>query len=601
MTSLLDELHPTDDDDEQRRMGKAVLYMLHRVRKPYGLARAPFADALCRATGISNTASALRYVVEEALPGDDARTARLRGVLFLDFSENENLGEAALRMHISRRHLQRFRAEAVSAVAYYIRKLLGGRCAGDGTAQEMTGNSLEHLANLAAKVEPGAAATIHQLTGAGVSESLQLVRLRAALEQGSAIGDEAYANHPGVPRAIVAQFVAFSNEMNGRPPGDAPVPAGASTRYSPAMRFELEYVAFLRARQRGFVLEMRTIAASLRRLAGERGGALPVALQCQADASLRAGDVADAHVNLDLAGRLTFSRSDLRQFAAATMLQSKIALYENHTRRAEDLANGAYAVLNRHHRDAYACTVLVSQARWLRGAEWRPSLDASHLPRASWDRIAVDIEHARHLAREGRRKRAARLATQAFTFASSAGYEGLAARAAGVMYGNAAAASRRDEALRWRADAIARLLRTQDRLLCAGLLASSGPPIAPDERLIEAMYRRLCVFVPQMLGDDDRQRHAVKSVLECCLSALDDPPGKSPGIRAAAEAANAADSALAHYGSQGAGGIAEILSLTGAALRGTAAAETRAQATAVAELVFDLTQRHENRAFAIKT
>jgi hypothetical protein len=599
VASLLNELHP--GDDEQRRMAKAVLYMLHRVRKPFSLARAPFADALCRATGISNAASALRYIVEEALHGDDARTARLRGALFLDFSENENKGEAALRMHISRRHLQRFRAEAVSAVAYYVRKLLGPKCACDGAAEDMTGTSLEHLANLAAKVEPGAAATIHQLTGTGVSESLQLVRLRAALEQGSPIGDEAYANHPGVPHAVVAQFVAFSNETNGRASGDATLPAHASTRYSSAMRFELEYLAFLRARQRGFVLEMQTIAASLRRLAGERGGALPIALQCQADASLRAGDVADAHVNLDLAGRLTFSRSDLRQFAAATMLQSKIALYENDTQRAEDLANGAYAVLNRHHRDAYACAVLVSQARWRRGAQWRPSLDASRLPRTSWDRIAIDIEHARHLAREGRRKRAARLATQAFTSASAAGFEGLAARAAGVMYGIATAGSRGEEALRWRADAIARLLRTQDRLLCVGLLASGEPRVAADDLLIDAMYRRLCVFVPQMLGDGDRQRRAVRRLLERCLAALDDTSGIASGMRAAAEATNASESALAFYSGQGAGGIAEILSLTLAALRGTAPSETRAQASAAAKLVFELAERHENRAFAIKT
>ena len=126
-------------------MAKAVLYMLHRVRKPYGLSRAPFADALCRATGISNAASALRFVVEEALPGNEARTARLRGVLLLNFSEAENLGEVALRMHISRRHLQRFRAEAVSAVAYYIRKLLGTRCAGDGAEEDMTGTSTRAL------------------------------------------------------------------------------------------------------------------------------------------------------------------------------------------------------------------------------------------------------------------------------------------------------------------------------------------------------------------------------------------------------------------------------------------------------------------------
>ncbi len=599
MTSVLDEIHPSDDD-EQRRMAKAVLYMLHRVRRPYGLARAPFADGLCRATGISNAASALRFAIEEALPGSDARIARLRGVLLLDFSADENIGEAATRMHISRRHLQRFRAEAVAAVAFYVRKLLGTRCAGDGAAEDMTGTSLDHLADLAAKVEPGAAATIHQLTGTGVSESLQLVRLRAALDQGSAIGNDAYANHPGVPRAIVAQFVAFSNEMNGRP-WDELYPAVASARYSLAMRFELEYVAFLRARQRGFVLEMQTIAASLRRLAGERGSALPVALQCQADASLRAGDVANAHLHLDLAGRLTFSRSDLRQFAAATMLQSKIALYENHTRRAEDLANGAFAVLNRHHRDAYACAVLVSQARWQRGAPWRPSLDASRLPRASWDRISVDIEHARHLSREGRRKRATRLATQAFAFASAAGFEGLAARAAGVMYGITVAGSRRDEALRWRADAIARLLRTQDRLLCVGLLASAEPRIAADEQLIDAMYRRLCVFVPQMLGDDDRQRQAVCRVLECSLAALDDTAGAAPSIRAAAEAANDADSALAYYCRQGAAGIAEILSLTAAALRGTAPLETLVSSAAVAELVFDVAERHENRAFAIKT
>ena len=40
-------------------------------------------------------------------------------------------------------------AEAVSAVAYYVRRLLGTQCAGDGAVEDMTGTSLEHLANLA--------------------------------------------------------------------------------------------------------------------------------------------------------------------------------------------------------------------------------------------------------------------------------------------------------------------------------------------------------------------------------------------------------------------------------------------------------------------
>jgi hypothetical protein len=599
MTSLLDEFHASDDG-EQRRMGKAVLYMLHRVRKPYGLARAPFAEALCRATGIPNAASALRHAVEEALPGDDARVARLRAVLLLDFSSNENIGEAAVRMHISRRHLQRFRAEAVAAVAYYIRKLLGRCCAGDGAAEAMTGDSLEHLAHLAAAVEPSAAATIHQLTGAGVSESLQLLRLRAAVEQGAPLRDDAYANHPGIPPAIVARFVAFAAEMNGLVPSLAAAPIEAAQRYSPAMRFELEYVAFLRARQRGHALEMRTIAASMRRLAGERGGALPLALQCQSDASLRSGNLAGAHADLDLAGRMTFSRSDLRQFAAATMLQSKIALYENDTRRAEDLANGAYAVLNRNHRDAYACTVLVSQARWQRGDAWRPSLDASRLPRGSWDRIAVDVEHARHLTREGRLKRASRLATQAYGFASAAGFEGLAARAAGTLHGIAEAGSRHDEALRWRADAIARLLRTQDHLLCAGLLGDALP-VAADERLVDALYRRLCVFVPQMLGDGDAARRAVFDLLECALNALDEAGESKASMRAAAEAVTASDSALVHYAGQGAAGIAEMLCLTAAALRDAPAAGVQLRAAAIAQSLFDLAGAHETRAFAIKT
>jgi len=102
-----------------------VRYLLHRVKKPYDLAVAPYAQAICAATGEPNPARALRRLIDEALPGASYAEARLHSlILRMDFDADLTADEAAQESNLSRRHLQRIRSEAVRAIAHRLRELV---------------------------------------------------------------------------------------------------------------------------------------------------------------------------------------------------------------------------------------------------------------------------------------------------------------------------------------------------------------------------------------------------------------------------------------------------------------------------------------------
>jgi hypothetical protein len=113
------------DRVRQREMERQVLYLLHRAGKPGMLADLPLMQAICARTGESDAVAALEVVVRCALPGNDAKTAALRSLIFgVDFNGRETNCNVARRRGISRRHLQRLRAQAVSTIARYSLALL---------------------------------------------------------------------------------------------------------------------------------------------------------------------------------------------------------------------------------------------------------------------------------------------------------------------------------------------------------------------------------------------------------------------------------------------------------------------------------------------
>jgi hypothetical protein len=102
-----------------------VLTLLRHVRNPRVLAASPLMDAVCRATGERDAVAALQQVVGAALAGEDQSVTRLRSAIIeVDFERTASNTELARRSGVSRRHFQRWRAQAVTAIARYAREIL---------------------------------------------------------------------------------------------------------------------------------------------------------------------------------------------------------------------------------------------------------------------------------------------------------------------------------------------------------------------------------------------------------------------------------------------------------------------------------------------
>jgi hypothetical protein len=456
-------LAPSAADREyllQRSMERQVIGLLRAIRKPQTLATAPLMHAVCRATGQTNALAALEHVIGAALAGAGANAAKLRSaILDVDFNHCATNAELARRCGVSRRHFQRWRADAVTAIARYARTI----------------------------VEPSMLATRN------------------------------------VP----------------------------SRQDAPLTRFEREYEAYLQARGRGNALEMRAIAGNLMRLAlGPEAFAL--ACTCRTDASLRLG-------------RLDEALEHLQQVAPPANLlgRAQLALLHGDLAHAEEYAQAACDALSWNDAERYQSLVVISQARLGRSFAWRPAPGCVDLARTTWERAAMVTECARHLAREGQWQHAETLALAEHDRAATLGYQGLAARAAGVLHACAGTREDRAAASRWRARAIEHLLATQDRFIAMRLFLCPAYDrhCGVDAALAEVLYQRLCLIVPQMLGESADQRDAACDFLAALLDAALAAVLDHRRLERAAARVRRVDGALAHYGEKTADALAEMLAL----------------------------------------
>ncbi|MGC1380787.1 MAG: hypothetical protein WA814_07160 [Candidatus Baltobacteraceae bacterium] len=452
----------------QRVMERQVLTLLHRVNNPGALAAAPLMTLVCAEMGTSNPVAALERIVLSALGGDDEDATRLRNAIFdVDFRRVSTNAELARRNGISRRHFQRWRAEAVAAIALHARRILQNSSA-EGPAES-------------------------------------------------------------------------------RP---APAP-----RRDSKWRFTSESAALARAADRENLPEMRAIAGNLLRLADTREArAFAWAALADADAGMGRGDDVIEHL-----GRLPI--------AAGSIVRAKHALLAENAGDAEAFARDALAVLRDGDPARYRCHALVSQIRLVRGAPWRPPVEAKDLPICSWEHNAMGVEAARHRAAERAWGDAERLGLAAYKRAETLGYTGLIARAAAVMHAVEGARERRSPSNWWRARAIAALLPTQSRLLATRLFLdrSLDAEVAPDDLLADALYERLCLIVPQMLGEGGEQRAALRRFVAATIDASSIEAG---AIEAAIEPVRRSASAFVYYAPKLVEPICEMLALARTALAG---------------------------------
>ena len=321
-----------DGGDAQLRMENEVRRLLRRAHEPFALSSLPLAQALCEVTGIPNSQSALQDVIAKAFQAN-WQESRLKDLLLPSDPEGRMpRGDAAHRLRISKRHLQRRRARAVSILALHIRKLVGapyvaitddqGPDAGD--QDRAAADPLETIAALLSNVEPSTAANIFRLSGPQSRSRADTLSIRGCVDMGDEIklaGNE-FERYSFSP--LVAIFKAQSKQVNGKPAEAEqelwPLFARASrdVMKNSEVQFELEWLWFLRARHRGDAREMDRVATNLKRIAKDVSAWLLRALLAQSEARIRCGQLQDAIALLDEVNSRGPREFALRQLASGS-------------------------------------------------------------------------------------------------------------------------------------------------------------------------------------------------------------------------------------------------------------------------------------------
>lgn len=515
----------------QPRFEAEVRRLLRRAGDPFFLATSPLAQALCHATGIPNAKQALIRTIDGAF-AQRSGEARLCALLHAPV---EGTPEAELpdALRVSRRHLLRRRAKAVTILAAHIRQIVGGST----------------LTSLPEK--PGAA--LQPLDAIG---ELLTLAIRERIEMGAF--DERFSDlqhyvDPALYEIFTAQARAIAGLDAGGDAGSQLALAVADAG-SAETRFELESVALLRARHNGDARALEASARNMRRLAGERPSWVLRALLAQAESSLRRGRLQEANALLDAIDRKGAASFAAIELVCASVLRAELALAQGDDALAERFASAAYLVLRGRHFNAYKCQTIVARARLRLGASWTAPSDTGSLTAPAWDRVALDVELARHLAIAGDAPRARSVARDSFRVATDCGYQTLAARAAATIGALHAGKERR----MWYFRALALTLPTRDRSAALDLFALEATPLAATLRLatapadfVDLLYEGLVVAIPPLRGDCRSEAEATRAFLkELLLGLLDSAsPPRDPVDAAAALAkqAPAAARTLAYF------------------------------------------------------
>ncbi len=503
-----------DDAQSQLQMEADVRRLLRRVNDSLRLAAFPLAQKLCDLTGIPAPRDALRHVIASAFRGVWPDT-RLRDLLLTaDLDGRTYRNEAAAHLQVSTRHLQRRRAKAVSILAAYVRSLIGERDAIGEQRDGLPADPLETIAELVADFEPGVAARILRLGGPRSAERADLLAAQASVYTGRDTEARIVAQAAFSPlfAALHAQFKTINGKEDEARHELLPIFTRAARDRADAseLRFELEWLAFLRSRYGGCARAMERVATNLDRLTQGRPEWATRSLLAQAEVRLRAGRLYDATALLDRAERLAIRSLALRQLASSSVLRAEIALQRGDDCAAQRFAVGAHAILAGRHCDAYRCQVTAARAALRLGKPYGGDGDATGLSPAAWDRVAIEIERARYLTATGSADLARASAGQSYEIATSRRYRGLAARAAATI---GATFDRRSRQRRhWNLRALTHLLTTRDRSVGCDLYLPEAR-IALDRDIPEALYDGLRHAIPPLPPSTDAEAVAARAFL----------------------------------------------------------------------------------------
>jgi hypothetical protein len=520
--------HSAPTVPSQPRFEAEVRRMLRRARNPFSLSANPLAQALCETTGIANPQGALESVIAGAF-GKGFPESRLRDML-LSSVKAARESEPPDASRVSRRHLQRRRAKAVAILASHIRKVFGVATLVSVEDQsdavtEPPFDPLDAIAELVSNIEPAMASRIFRLGGPQSVANARVLLVRERAEMGADF-DETEIFDRCEDRSIVSVLRAQAQLISGKENAaeGALWPLFGRLTRGPSnpteIAFELEWLTFLRARQRGDAHQMDRVARNVKRLAGDRPPWVLRALLADAEAKIRRGRLRDATSTLDAAERRGLRTFALTELACSSALRSEIAFQGGDDAAAKRLATGAYFVLRTRHFGAYRCQGLVARARLRLGESWACPQDIGALELPAWDRVALNVEIARHLLAAGDAKRSRACALEAFQIAADRQYAGLAARAAATVGATFGTTTQQRRA--WRLRALTHLVVTRDLSVGCDLFAqeqrelSAALRCGPESELAGLIYDGLLTAVPMLRAESHVEGHASRVFL-CAL------------------------------------------------------------------------------------
>ena len=495
------------DARDRQQMEAMVRRLLRRSADSYRLASFPLAQALCRATGIANAQLALRHVVDAAFKNAPHEVQLRELILASDLDAHLSRTESAARLQVSRRHLQRYRAQAVAILAAHIRELVRSVAFATDEGTSLA-DPLDVLAEMISKLEPAAAARLCRLGSRESASRADMLEIRSRVDAGYELPNVPDGAPPHPSHSLLAVLRAQSRQLNGKE-GEAkealrPILTDRhrDLTYDSEALFELEWLTFLRARHHGDAADMSRVATNLLRIAQDRATWRSRALLAHAEACIRLGNVPKATELLDSAERLNLQTSANAQLASTTGLRAELALLLDDDISAERLASGAYSVLRDRHYDSYACLATVARARLRLNKPWTCGNRLDPLGAAAWDRLRTNVECARHLLDDGFADRARACAGDAYKVSIHSGFDGVAARAAATVGTTFPEGS--DARREWYLKALSHLLATRDHFNACDLFARSsdraGVPIFSSFERADAdvIYAGLVTAIPQL-------------------------------------------------------------------------------------------------------
>ncbi|HEY2475115.1 MAG TPA: hypothetical protein VGI19_09965 [Candidatus Cybelea sp.] len=351
---------------------------------------------------------------------------------------------------------------------------------------------------------------------------------------------------------------------------------------APDARFERERAAFGDAQKRGASLEMRNIAKNLTRVA-----------KTQRARGIARAALAEANVHCGRAGEARELLESLPP-AAAQLGRAKLALLRGATDEALERALKVARNGERHERAAAALLA----ARICREDSrlcWPDSLEKP--PRQTWEGLCLEVECAYRAVSAAQLAIARRAAAASLAKAEQCGFLGVAAGAAAILHSVALADGNLAQAMNWRSLALARLLRSADPLVAAGLFRERIEIREAVDPSLAVFYCRLCAIVPQMLSDSKTQRAAVLELSAATLERAAGDGSATGRLEAAIDGVIRSDSAFAHYAQTCFAQLHETFALVAAATLGVS--WSAALALLSEPLAHSVTRLHPSRRRAI--